>query len=161
MTVTEPPVHQDPAALWAENQFAALGVDDAPEYGSPAWVKLRADDPRRAAAIIEAAELWRRHRAREEWLDQLLDDDPEHWFALVTETADAYSRRIAGALARQPTAAEMTKRRARLQPAREVVATAGWPPIQIPGRPGWWRHLIDGEQVDLPYNTQPGQETSA
>jgi hypothetical protein len=32
----------------------------------------------------------------------------------------------------------------------EVVATPGWPPIAIPGRPGWWRHLIDGQQVDLP-----------
>lgn len=34
----------------------------------------------------------------------------------------------------------------------EVVATEGWPPVRIPGRPGWWRHCIDGQQVDLPHN---------
>jgi hypothetical protein len=33
----------------------------------------------------------------------------------------------------------------------EVRATPDWPPVQVPGRPGWWRHLIDGEQVDLPH----------
>jgi hypothetical protein len=35
-------------------------------------------------------------------------------------------------------------------PPREVVATPGWPPIAIPGRPGWWRHYIDSQQIDLP-----------
>ena len=34
----------------------------------------------------------------------------------------------------------------------EVVAAKGWPPVAIPGRPGWWRHCIDGQQVDLPHN---------
>lgn len=33
------------------------------------------------------------------------------------------------------------------QPVR---ATPEWPPIAIPGRPGWRRHCIDGRQVDLP-----------
>ncbi|WP_406360333.1 hypothetical protein OID55_10980 [Streptomyces sp. NBC_00715] len=33
---------------------------------------------------------------------------------------------------------------------RQVAATPGWPPVAIPGRPGWWRHHIDGRQVDLP-----------
>lgn len=36
-----------------------------------------------------------------------------------------------------------------------VRATPGWPPVQIPGRPGWWRHLVDGEQVDLPHREPP------
>ena len=31
-----------------------------------------------------------------------------------------------------------------------VTATPGWPPVAIPGHPGWWRHYIDGHQVDLP-----------
>lgn len=35
---------------------------------------------------------------------------------------------------------------------RPLTATPGWPPVAIPGRPGWWRHLIDGQQVDLPHN---------
>jgi hypothetical protein len=34
----------------------------------------------------------------------------------------------------------------------EVSATPHWPPVRIPGRPGWWRHHINGEQVDLPTN---------
>jgi hypothetical protein len=34
----------------------------------------------------------------------------------------------------------------------EVAATEGWPPVAIPGRPGWWRHCIDGQQIDLPHN---------
>ncbi|MFE3326843.1 hypothetical protein [Streptomyces sp. NPDC059176] len=37
-------------------------------------------------------------------------------------------------------------------PPYEVTATDGWPPIRIPGRPGWWRHHINGQQVDLPHN---------
>jgi hypothetical protein len=35
-------------------------------------------------------------------------------------------------------------------PRYEVTAAPDWPPVAIPGRPGWWRHLIHGEQVDLP-----------
>lgn len=34
----------------------------------------------------------------------------------------------------------------------EIEATADWPPVAISGRPGWWRHCIDGQQVDLPHN---------
>jgi hypothetical protein len=39
-------------------------------------------------------------------------------------------------------------------PRYEVTATPDWPPVAIPGRPGWWRHLIDGKQVDLPTREQ-------
>jgi len=45
-------------------------------------------------------------------------------------------------------------------PPHEVTATPAWPPIRIPGRPGWWRHFIDGQQTDLPsrdpHHTQKG-----
>lgn len=34
----------------------------------------------------------------------------------------------------------------------QVTATPDWPPVAIPGRPGCWRHYIDGQQVDLPHN---------
>lgn len=37
----------------------------------------------------------------------------------------------------------------------EARATPGWPPVRIPGRPGWWRHLVEGQQVDLPYRESP------
>ncbi|MFP8882622.1 hypothetical protein [Streptomyces mangrovi] len=150
----------DVTALWAEQQFAVLKVHETPEYGSPAWVQLRAEDPRRAAAVIEAAELWRRHRAREDWLDQLLEEDPKQWFAIVTADADAEAARIAPMLARRPTNAELAARQQRPVP-RPVTASPGWPPVAIPGRPGWWRHCIDGQQTDLPYRTTPGQENSA
>lgn len=36
----------------------------------------------------------------------------------------------------------------------EVTATPDWPPVAIPGRPGWRRHHIDGKQVDLPNTDQ-------
>ncbi len=144
---------QDTVALWASAQVTTLDVADAPEYGSPAWCALRTTDPRRAAAIITAAEQWRRHASREAWLDHLLDEDPERWYAYVTADANAYARHIAPALARRPTHAELTARRAVRAQAREVAAAPGWPPVAIPGRPGWWRHLGPrGEPLDLPHN---------
>ena len=30
----------------------------------------------------------------------------------------------------------------------EIRATPAWTPVAIPGRPGWWRHWVDGQQVD-------------
>ncbi|WP_327156363.1 DUF2742 domain-containing protein [Streptomyces tubercidicus] len=153
-------VAQDATALWASAQVTALDVDDFPEYGSPAWRALRATDPRRAVAVVTAAEQWRRHSAREAWLDRLLDEDPEQWFAIVTADANTYARSIAGDLARRPTHDELAARRAVRAQRREVVTAPGWPPVAIPGRPGWWRHYGPrGEQVDLPHN-QP-QETAA
>lgn len=38
--------------------------------------------------------------------------------------------------------------------SREVTATPNWPPVAIPGRPGWWRHHENGRQVDLPHNNR-------
>ncbi|GAA2407349.1 hypothetical protein GCM10010420_39300 [Streptomyces glaucosporus] len=162
MTTTEPDFTADPTALWASAQVTALlgeQNEPAPEYGSPAWARLRAADPRRAAAIITAAEQWRRHTARTAWLDQLLEEDPERWFAVVTADADDQARRLAPMLARRPTNTEQAFRR-RYGPVRPVRAVPGWP-VAIPGRPGWWRHCIDGQQTDLPHSTLPGQETAA
>jgi hypothetical protein len=42
----------------------------------------------------------------------------------------------------------------------EIRATSGWPPVRIPGRPGWWRHCIDDRQVDLPHRESPAADTS-
>lgn len=157
--------HVDPgdvAALWASAVITDLNVTDAPEYGSPAWLALRADDPRRAAAIITAAEQWRRYAAHEAWLDRLLDEDPEHWFRIVTADANAYARSIAAELARRPTHDEIAARREAVHAPREAKASPGWPPIAIPGRPGWWRHCgPNGEQVDLPHSAPRGQEMAA
>ncbi|MFF4347851.1 hypothetical protein [Streptomyces sp. NPDC001530] len=149
-------VHQNPAetdavALWASAQVTALGVDTWPPYGSPAWRTLLVDDPRKAAAIFEAAEQWRRHRAEVDELDRLLADDPEEWWRRVIADANAEARRIAPALARRISATEI-RARAGHRPPRPVTATPGWPPVTIPGRPGWYRHHIDGRQADLPTN---------
>lgn len=43
----------------------------------------------------------------------------------------------------------------------EVRATPGWPPVAIPGQPGWWRHHIDGKQVDLPTNDPSDDDTGS
>lgn len=51
----------DTTRAWATEQFVALGVSSGPAYGTRYWLDLDEHDPRRAAAIIEAAELWRRH----------------------------------------------------------------------------------------------------
>lgn len=40
--------------------------------------------------------------------------------------------------------------------ARPVVAAPGWP-VRIPGRPGWWRQSINGQQVDVPPRGPSGQ----
>ncbi|NED35570.1 DUF2742 domain-containing protein [Streptomyces sp. SID8499] len=143
----------DAVAVWATDQVTALGVTDWPAYGSPAWRALLANDPRKAAAIFEAAERWRQHRAETDELDRLLTDDPEEWWRRVTAEANAEARRIMPALAKRPTAAEV-RARARQQPPRPVTATPGWPPVAIPGRPGWYRHRgPNGEQTDLPTRT--------
>lgn len=149
----------DPVALWASANVTSLlngreESESTPEYGSAAWQQLRGSDPHRAAAIITAAEQWRRQRVCQEWLDQLLDENPKEWFRIVTADADAHARKILPALAKRPTVAELKARTAKRQPPRTVVATPGWPPVAIPGRPGWSRRLVDGQQVDLPDKAQ-------
>lgn len=144
----------DVTGLWASARVTELldGVDvEPPTYGSSAWLELPGGDPRRPAALITAAEQWRRLEAERARLDQLAEDDPDAWFAEVTAEADNAARRLARRLelSRRPTVAELERRRTHREP-REVVATPGWPPVAIPGRPGWWRHCIDGRQVDLP-----------
>ena len=37
----------------------------------------------------------------------------------------------------------------------EIRATPTWTPVALPGRPGWWRHCIDGQQVDLDTDVPP------
>ncbi|WP_411146985.1 hypothetical protein [Streptomyces sp. x-80] len=147
-------VAHDAVALWASAQVTALGTGDAPAYGSRAWSALPATDARRTVAILTAAEQWRRHTVRETWLDHLADTDPHEWFRIVTAEANAYARTIAGGLARRPTVAELdARRRASTARARPVTATPTWPPVAIPGRPGWVRTLTpDGRQLDRPRN---------
>lgn len=105
----------DATHLRAIAQVNALRVDDWPEYGSTPWLQLPADDPRVYVATLEAAELHRNHVQR--------------------IYADARTK----ALDVLQTAAEVraaSKGTSRTREPHTLTATPGWPPIQIPGRPG-------------------------
>ncbi|KUO19663.1 hypothetical protein [Streptomyces dysideae] len=74
----------DITGLWASNQVTSLldGVDGTvPEYGSLEWVQLPPGDPRKVAAVIAAAEEFRRYVLEETWMDELHRRDPEAWHA--------------------------------------------------------------------------------
>jgi hypothetical protein len=106
-------------SLWAEARTAYY-ADEFPPYASPAWRALRPDDPRRLAAALAAAELWRKYGDEEALLQ---------WFRNVAGrrfTADG------------KTAAELAELR-KPKPPHQLQATPGWPPIRIPGGNG--RHL--------------------
>lgn len=138
-----PRTGDDPVALWASARVTELldGQDVTarlPKYGSTAWRQLAGDDPRRYAATITAAELWRRFGDEDELLA---------WFR------EAHHARPA--LASRKTLAELNQA-AKPKPAHQLRAAPGWPPVAIPGRPGWSRHLVNGEQVDLPHNNRSG-----
>lgn len=124
----------DPTTLWATARLAELlpTQDTPPKYGSPPWRQLPQSDPRRAAAIITAAELWRRYGDEEALLT---------WFKEASAPHPP--------LAERRTLAELDAR-ARPRPAHLLQATATWPPIALPGRPGWYRHFINGQQTDRP-----------
>ncbi|MBE1601297.1 hypothetical protein [Streptomyces stelliscabiei] len=123
----------DPVSLWASARVSELldGQGDPPKYGNREWQELPNGDPRKAAAMITAAEMWRRYGDEQE---------------LMTWFRDAYRNREP--LAGRRTLAELDAL-ARLKPAKPVQATPGWPPIALPGRPGWYRCHVDGRQVDV------------
>lgn len=138
--MTRPRTGDDPVALLASAQVTRLldGQDPKvrlPRYGSVAWQRLRGDDPQKAAAVITAAEMWRRYGD---------EGDLLQWFREAQQQTRT-------PLSSRKTRAELDEA-ARPKPAALVRATAGWPPVAVPGRPGWSRHLVDGRQVDLPHN---------
>lgn len=131
----------DTISLWASARLAELIDDKAardgvPSYGTEAWQRLPGNDPRRAAAIIGAAEMWRKYGDEEALLT---------WF----RESSAPHRPIA----ERKTIAELNAL-AKGRQTRPVQATQGWPPVAIPGQPGWYRHLVDGRQVDV-QRTEP------
>ncbi|GAA3617354.1 hypothetical protein ACG5V6_14990 [Streptomyces chitinivorans] len=145
----------DATAAWAEAQVTALAPEgDIPEYGTAEWLALEPAAPRRAAAVITAAEQWRRHVH--------LLNDPAEWLRQSTRAADDHARRVIRVLdlARRSSYAELAEK-LKPRPARPVTATPGWPPVAIPGRPGWWRHCIDGRQVDLPHREHEHEKRAA
>lgn len=83
-------------ALIAMSHVKALDIDpeDVPAYGSPEWLRLDPEGPHRFAAILEAAELWRRHclvtdahEAIKDASGPLYDNGPRHHGFAVTNAS--------------------------------------------------------------------------
>lgn len=110
--------------LWADAKAHFL-ARVFPRYGTHAWCALDPDDPRRLAAVLHAAEMWRKYGDE----DNLLA-----WFR------DASRPRPP--LADGKTRAELDAA-AKPKPPHQLRATPGWPPIRIPGQPG--RYLTHTE----------------
>jgi hypothetical protein len=96
-------------------QVEALRVNDWPEYGSTPWLRLPADDPRVYVATLEAAELHRMH------VQRIYADAHTQALDVLQTAAEVRATRRGTSRTREPHA---------------LTATPGWPPIQIPGRPG-------------------------
>jgi len=107
----------DIAALWADAKACYL-ARVFPKYGSPAWIDLEPDDPRRLASALHAAEMWRKYGDEEALLQ---------WFREANRPrpplAEGRSRAELDALAKP-------------KPPHQLQASAGWPPIRVPGGNG-------------------------
>ncbi|WP_088245278.1 hypothetical protein [Streptomyces sp. LUP47B] len=103
--------------LWADARISYFAKDH-PKYGSAEWQALHPDDPRRLAAALSAAELWRKYGDEEALLA---------WFREASRSRPS--------LAERRTRAELDAA-ARPKPPHVLKATPGWPPIRIPGQPG-------------------------
>ncbi|WP_420035075.1 DUF2742 domain-containing protein [Streptomyces sp. cg28] len=110
-----PPPH-DATRLRAMNQITALGAHNWPPYGSIPWLRLDPRDPRVYAATLEAAEEHRIHIAR--------------IYGDAYRQAERTVRNADGARAARNSTSSRTGE------PHKLAATPGWPPIQIPGRPG-------------------------
>lgn len=116
--MTDESPESDPRVqLWADAKILYLaGV--FPKYGSDAWRALHPDDPKRLAAALAAAEMWRKYGDEEALLA---------WFREASRPRPS--------IADRRTRAELDQS-AKTQPAHQLQATPGWPPIAVPGQPG-------------------------
>jgi hypothetical protein len=139
----------DAVALWASARVTELLVDQhqpVPAYGTREWQQLDSNDPRKAAAILTAAESWRRFGHE----DLSVIEAAEMWRRYGSEVVQWFKEASTphAPIAERKTVAEL-EALAKPKPARPVQASEGWPPVAIPGRPGWYRCLVDGRQVDV------------
>ncbi|MFE8011474.1 hypothetical protein ACFU3O_01900 [Streptomyces antibioticus] len=77
----------DHVALWAEARCRYL-ASDFPTYGSPEWRALHPDDPRRFAAVIDAAECWRKYGDEEgllQWFREASVPRPPLYLSVTTQ----------------------------------------------------------------------------
>ncbi|AWT47580.1 DUF2742 domain-containing protein [Streptomyces actuosus] len=115
----------DPVALWAEARCRYL-AEDFPPYGSPAWVALHPDDPRRFAAVIDAAEKWRKYGDEEGLLQ---------WFREASAPRRPPASRKT--LAELDAAYERSRQQAAEMWARErqqISTPSRWPNATAPGQ---------------------------
>jgi hypothetical protein len=63
-------------AAWSDRlvREARLRYGEPPQYGSPAFLALDQDDPLRLAALVVAAEAWRREHTPEVFAQRLADE---------------------------------------------------------------------------------------
>ncbi|MFF7734603.1 DUF2742 domain-containing protein [Streptomyces sp. NPDC007984] len=88
-----------------------------PPYGSVQWLRLDPQDPRVYVATLEAAEEHRMH------IERIYEDAHRQAQDVVRTAVEA--RAVAA-----------RTRTMRTREPHQLTATPGWPPIQIPGRPG-------------------------
>jgi hypothetical protein len=124
----ETPEASDRVQLWADAKSLYLaGV--FPKYGSAAWRALHPDDPKRLAAALDAAEMWRKYGDEEALLA---------WFREASRPRPSVADRR--------TKAELDEA-AQPQPAHQLQATPDWPPIAIPGQPGKYLTNTEGRKA--------------
>lgn len=121
---TEALTPADFADLWAAAKALYL-AHDFPLYASPAWRRTSPEDPHRLAAVLDAAEKWRKYGDdyREEYERAFrarppIADRPTH-----KELNDAYEAGV------QRAQAMWMRERAALE------LKPSWPPAAIPGQP--------------------------
>jgi hypothetical protein len=112
-------------ALWADAKIA-WAARDFPKYGSREWIALTPDDPRRLAGALEAAEMWRKYGDEEELVA---------WLKNLGRTPNLIEHRSRAEL----------DQAAKPKPPHQLQATAGWPPVRIPGQPGKYLRYSDKE----------------
>lgn len=108
--------------------------------------------------ILADALRWQDHVRQE--LDELdwMREDPLGWYMDTFAEARIEARKLIPAIAAMKSARAVRDARAKPGPIHELRATQGWPPIAIPGRPGWRRQLVNGKQTD---QNRTRQETAA
>ncbi|MFI1449070.1 hypothetical protein [Streptomyces virginiae] len=124
----------DFAGLWAEAR-SLFYAQTFPKYASPEWRQLHPDDPRRLAAALAAAELWRKYGDEEGLLT---------WFRSVAGRSFKADARSHAELVARGTTPHVADCDCPACTARHIGAnlhaTPGWPPIRIPGGNG--RYLV-------------------
>ncbi|MER8197041.1 DUF2742 domain-containing protein [Streptomyces microflavus] len=113
----------DIVQLWADAKILYLATT-YPLYGSPPWRALAPDSPERLAAVLDAAEKWRKYG------DDIVED--------LT-----YAMRARPPISSGRPLAEYDEA-AKPHPSHQLTATPGWPPIAVPGKPG--RYLTYTQQ---------------